>query len=266
MSPGVVISDVMPSTPWIQDLVGHPERVDHRHRRIGHLEQAVVRHDDQRVDGLLQLGDADVGLGRALATLEAERPRDDADRERPEVAGDLGDDGRAAGAGAAALAGGDEHHVGALQDLLDLVGVLVGGALADDGVRAGAEPAGGLTSDVELHLGVGHQEGLRVGVDGDELDAPEACLDHPVHRVDAAPADADHLDDGEVVLGSIHRSSSPPGDLGRSPPAGEPMHSRRKFVPLRKASLSLDSSPHCSWPTACGPLLVLRAFLQPSQH
>ena len=109
----------------------------------------------------------------------------------PEVPGDLGDDGRAAGAGAAALAGGDEHHVGALEDLLDLVGVLVGGVAADLRVGAGAEAAGGLPADVELHFGVGHQQGLRVGVDGDELDAPEACLDHPVHRVHAAPADPD---------------------------------------------------------------------------
>ena len=46
---------------------------------------------------------------------------------------DLRDDGRATGAGSAALAGGDEHHVGALEDLLDLVGVLVGRRLADAG-------------------------------------------------------------------------------------------------------------------------------------
>ena len=44
--------------------------------------------------------------------------------------------GARAGAGAAALAGGDEHHVGALEDLLDLVAVLLGGLAADLGVAA----------------------------------------------------------------------------------------------------------------------------------
>ena len=49
--------------------------------------------------------------------------------------------GRRAGAGAAALAGGDEHHVGALDDLFDLVAVRLGGLPADLGIAAGAEPA-----------------------------------------------------------------------------------------------------------------------------
>ena len=72
------------------------------------------------------------------------------------------------------------------------------------GSEPGAEAPRGLPADVELHLRVGHEQRLGVGVDGDELDAPEACLDHPVHRVHAAATDADDLDHGEVVLGSIH--------------------------------------------------------------
>ena len=56
--------------------------------------------------------------------------------------GDLGHDRGAAGAGAAALAGGDEDHVGALEHLLDLVAVLLGGLAADLGVAAGAEARG----------------------------------------------------------------------------------------------------------------------------
>jgi hypothetical protein len=74
-------------------------------------------------------------------------------------------------------------------------------AFADLGVGAGAEPAGELAADVELDVGVAHQQSLGVGVDRDELDALEADLDHPVDGVDTAAADADDLDDGEVVLG-----------------------------------------------------------------
>ena len=122
----------------------------------------------------------------------------------PSAAGDPRDDRRAAGAGAAALARGDEDHVGALEHLLDLLRVVLGGLLADLGVRAGAEAAGQLAADVELDVGVAHQQCLRVGVDRDELDALQADLDHPVDGVDTAAADADDLDDRQVVLRCCH--------------------------------------------------------------
>ncbi len=136
--------------------------------------------------------------------LEGERPGDHADGQRAERAGDVGHDGRAAGAGAAALAGGHEDHVGALEDLLDLLAVVLGRLAADVRVGAGAESAGELAADVELDVGVAHQQRLRVGVDGDELDALEADLDHPVDGVDATAADTDDLDDCEVVLRCCH--------------------------------------------------------------
>ena len=59
--------------------------------------------------------DPGVGLRAPLRPLELERHRDDADRQRADLARDPRDDGRGAGAGAAALAGGDEHHVAAAQ-------------------------------------------------------------------------------------------------------------------------------------------------------
>src|SRR5690606_7721549 len=78
---------------------------------------------------------------------------------------------------------------------------------------------GRLTTDVELDVGVAHQQRLGVGVDGDELDALEPGIDHPVDRVAATSTDADHLDDGEVVLRVVgHRSQTPPGTGARSRP------------------------------------------------
>ena len=139
----------------------------------------------------------------AAAALEAERPRHDADRERLELARELGDDGRRTGAGAAALAGGDEDHVGALERLLQLVAALHPGGVTDDRIGAGAEAARRLRADVDLHVGVAHQQRLRVGVHGDELDAGQARVDHAVDRVRAAAADADDLDHGQVVPGTI---------------------------------------------------------------
>ena len=121
---------------------------------LDHLEQAVVLDHDQRVDAVAQRLDPCLGLLGAQLALERERPRDDADGERAELAADLGDDRRAARAGAAALAGGDEDHVRALERLLQLVAALLRGGEADLRVGAGAEPARRLRADVDLHVGV----------------------------------------------------------------------------------------------------------------
>src|SRR5918997_425830 len=137
---------------------------------------------------------------RELGALEAERARHDADGQGADlVLGDLGDDRRGARAGAAALAGGDEDHVGALERLLDVVTRLGRGALADLRVGARAQPLGQLVADVQLDVGVRHLERLRVGVAGDELNAGEAGVDHAVDGVRAAAADADDLDHCEIA-------------------------------------------------------------------
>ena len=73
------------------------------------------------------------------------------------------------------------------------------GGEPDARVGAGAEAARRLRADVDLHVGLGHEERLRVRVHRDELDAGDAGLDHPRHRVRAAAADADDLDHGEVA-------------------------------------------------------------------
>jgi len=68
---------------------------------------------------------------------------------------------------------------------------------ATDGrVGACAETARCPRADMDLHVGVAHEERLRVRVHGDELDACKACVDHAVDGVRAAAADADDLDHG----------------------------------------------------------------------
>src|SRR6266700_2436196 len=163
-----------------QYLVGLAERVHHADVAVAQREQPVVGDHDERVALVAQLVDARLGLYLAPLALERERPGDHADGQRAELAGDLRDDRRAAGTGTAALAAGHEDHVGALEHLLDLVTVVLGGALAHVGIGAGAQAPGQLPADVQLHVGVAHQQRLRVGVDRDELDALEADLDHPV--------------------------------------------------------------------------------------
>ncbi len=79
---------------------------------------------------LLQLGDAGLGDPHAADALEVERLGDHADGEDAELLGAARDHRRGAGAGAAAHAGGDEHHVRALQMVADLVDHLFGGGAA----------------------------------------------------------------------------------------------------------------------------------------
>ena len=134
--------------------------------------------------------------------------------------GDLGHDRSGAGAGATALAGGDEHHVGAPQDLFDLGTMVLGGLPADVGIGPGTEATGQLTADVELDVGVAHQQRLGVGVDRDELDALEPGVDHPVDGVATTAADPHHLDDGEIVLRVVgHGLRAPPGAGVSAPPS-----------------------------------------------
>ena len=91
-----------------------------------------------------------------------------------------------------------------LMHLLDLLRVVLGGLRAHVGVGAGAEAPGQLAADVELDIGVTHQQGLRIGVDRDELDALQTDLDHPVDGVDSTSTNTHDLDHGQVVLWCCH--------------------------------------------------------------
>ena len=75
---------------------------------------------------------------------ELERLGHDGDGERAELAREARDDRRRARAGAAAQAGRHEDHVGAVERLDDLLGVLERRRPADVRVGAGAEPLGQL--------------------------------------------------------------------------------------------------------------------------
>src|SRR3954468_363182 len=133
-----------------QDVVGLAEGLEDRRAALDDVQQLLVGDDDQRVDDVAQAPDALVGLAHALRALEVERLGHHADGQGADlVLGDLGDDGRGARAGPAALAGGDEHHVRALERLLDVVARLGGRAEADLRVGAGAQAVRQVVADVD---------------------------------------------------------------------------------------------------------------------
>ena len=83
--------------------------------------------------------------------------------------------------------------------------MLLGRLLAHFGIAARAQASRQVLAEVDPDVGVAHGEGLRVGVGRDELDAPEAGVDHAVDGIDSAAADSYHPDDGEVVVRVGHR-------------------------------------------------------------
>ena len=206
--PGVVIRSVMPETPcsstWSACLKAS-SMLTLRSEIISSLSLGITMRVSTSSRRLAMPSSAEVG---ATTALEGERAGHHTDGQRTERAGDLGDDRGATGAGATALAGGHEDHVGALEHLFDLLGVVLGGLRTHVGVRAGTETTGQLTADVELDIGVTHQQGLRIGVDRDELDALQPDLDHPVDGVDSTSTNTHDLDHGQVVLGCCHGGAS----------------------------------------------------------
>ena len=198
ISPGRVISSEIPWTPW--------RRTSSATWKASIIVVSRASTDSSRSFGTtirvstsaLSASMPSSRLLGAAGALEAERLGDDAHGERADVAGEPRDDRRGAGAGAAAHAGGDEDHVGALQQALDLVLLLERGLVAELGVRARAEAARDAAAEVHGDVGGRLLQRLEVGVDGHELDARDLRLDHPVDRVDAGAADADHADHGQV--------------------------------------------------------------------
>ena len=116
------------------------------------------------------------GFGEPHAALafEVERLGDDTDGQDAEFARRARDHRRRAGAGAAAHAGGDEHHVRAGEMIADFVDHFFGGGAADFRLRARAETFGDLHAHLDDAFGLGQRQRLRVGVGDDEVDALQA--------------------------------------------------------------------------------------------
>ena len=125
-----------------QNRIGHTKGLSHRGGAGGGLDQPVVGHNDQRIGGNAQLGDALLGDLGAAAPLEGEGAGDEGNTECAQVAGHLGHDRRGPGTGAATHAGGDKDHVGAPQTLVEQRDTLLGGLAANPWIAAGAEPTG----------------------------------------------------------------------------------------------------------------------------
>ena len=82
--------------------------------------------------------------------------------------------------------------------------MIVGRLATNVRISTRAESAGQFATDIQLDVGIAHEESLSIGVDRDKLHALETDVDHPVDGVDAAAPDPHDLDHGEVVLRCSH--------------------------------------------------------------
>ena len=120
-----------------------------------------------------------VGQAHPVAAFEVEGLGDHADGQDAALARALGDDRRRAGAGAAAHAGGDEHHVGAVEVLADLGADSSAADMPTSGWAPAPRPWVTVDAELDAPVGLGEGELLGVGVGDDELDAlagpPRSC-------------------------------------------------------------------------------------------
>ena len=163
-----------------QQVVADLEGLDHAGAALEDRHQAVVGDDDHRVGGRLQ-GLEPLARPRCAAALEAEGPGHHGDRQRAHLARDLRDQRGAAGAGAAALARGDEHQVAAAQRAAHLL-ALAHGLLAQVWVAAGAEAAGDLHPDRDADVGLAASSAWRSVLTATNSTPAQAGLDHAVDR------------------------------------------------------------------------------------
>ena len=89
-----------------------------------------------------------------------------------------------------------------------LFAALLRGLASDLGISAGSEPSRELLSDLQLHRRRRAPERLGVGVDGDELDATDALINHPVDGIAAATAYTNNSDLCKAFCLVVHFRSS----------------------------------------------------------
>ena len=122
----------------LQDIVAHCEGVPDAGLAANDREELVVGNDDESVNGFAQLCEALFGESCALCSFKTKGSRDNADRQRAELACEFGDDRCCARARASTHSTGNENHVGTFERLLHLFARLIGRLLAEVGVHARA--------------------------------------------------------------------------------------------------------------------------------
>src|SRR5690606_14960565 len=100
-----------------KNVVGGLEGIEQTGGFAENAEQFLIGNGDQGVDAILEVLDAELRHRHALAAFKGKWPRHHRHGENAQLLGDVGDNGRSPGAGAAAHAGGNKHHICPLENI-----------------------------------------------------------------------------------------------------------------------------------------------------
>ena len=192
-----------------QHVVGLAERVEDARAALDHREQLLVGDHDQRVHHLAQAVDPLLRLARRCEPSKA-----NGRVTTPTVSAPISFLAISAITGAAPVPVPPPSPA-----VTNTMSAPLSASLMSSRVSAAAPwPICGLApaprpfvsggADVQLEVGVRHLQRLGVGVGRDELHAGQPGVDHPVHGVGAAAADADDFDHCEITAG-FHESFRP---------------------------------------------------------
>ena len=176
-----------------ENIVGYLKRVCEGDLLIGRVFQAVVGDYQQRIDLAEHFLNALIRLIHAALALKFEGLRDNADGEYSGLARNIRNCGSSTCTRAAAHTGSDEHHVGILNGLGDIIAAFLGALLTDLGIGACALTVSQLFADLDLLIRAGHGESLLIGVYCNELNALSSGLNHSIYDIVAGTADTDDL-------------------------------------------------------------------------
>src|SRR5205807_7935451 len=138
----------------------------------------------------MQLIETLLGLLHSAPAFELKWFRNYRDRKSPQFSGQRCDDWSAARARASAQTRSNENHVRTFEDFNDLVSIFECRLPAHFGIGAGAEAFGQSAAELNLNRRTRTLQRLQIGIGNDELDAFDAGVDHAIHRVGAAAANA----------------------------------------------------------------------------
>ena len=144
---------------------------------------------------LFQLLDTFLGGAHALFALEGERLGHHRHGQDTQLLGDFCHHRCRTGAGATAHAGGNEYHIGTVQQLGDAVTVFHGGLTTDFRVCACTQPLGHLAAQLNHGFGGGISQCLGIGVGADKIHPFHTGTHHVIHGVTAATTDTYHFND-----------------------------------------------------------------------
>ena len=188
----------------VKHLVGHLERILPGGALIGHTEQVLIGDNDQSVNVLLQLLDPLIGGTSPTDTFEPERLGHHADGQDVSFPRHARNDGRRASPGATAHAGGDEHHMGAIQMPVQLIRGFFRGGAPDFRLRARPQPLRNMRTQLNPPIRSAVHQLLRIGVGDNEIHALQIERDHVVDGIRAAATHPDHRDSRrEVGMGLL---------------------------------------------------------------